>query len=178
MLLTRGRCLLGRLRGLAQLRYTTSGSLAPALLPQSQPSRLNGPTIRYLTGAQHIEDRTLGDEDDTSFNFEQVEKLVEDNTGTTLRPYQETAVSACLSALSSGLTRLGVSSPTGSGKTTMFISLIPRIETTTEGSRVLILVGSVELANQAENAARRLLGDGYRIEVEQGKRIASGTADM
>jgi ATP-dependent helicase IRC3 len=60
----------------------------------------------------------------------------------------------------------------------MFMSLIPRVETVGQRGRVLILVGSVELAIQAESAAKRLLGDGWRIEVEQGKRMASGTADM
>jgi superfamily II DNA or RNA helicase len=95
-----------------------------------------------------------------------------------LRPYQEDAITSCLEALSSGLTRIGVSSPTGSGKTTMFMSLIPKVADQGERTRTLILVSSVDLASQAEGAARRMLGPGYRIEVEQGKRIASGTADV
>lgn len=95
-----------------------------------------------------------------------------------LRPYQEAAITACLEALSGGLTRIGVSSPTGSGKTTMFMSLIPKVIDQGERTRSLILVSSVDLASQAEGAARRMLGPGYRIEVEQGKRIASGTADV
>jgi superfamily II DNA or RNA helicase len=95
-----------------------------------------------------------------------------------LRPYQEAAITSCLEALSSGLTRIGVSSPTGSGKTTMFMSLIPKVPDQGERTRTLILVSSVDLASQAEGAARRMLGPGYRIEVEQGKRIASGTADV
>ncbi|KAI9632391.1 P-loop containing nucleoside triphosphate hydrolase protein [Dioszegia hungarica] len=99
-----------------------------------------------------------------------------------LRDYQHDAIQACLDALSSGLTRIGVSSPTGSGKTTMFMHLIPLIASP-EGSqdgrgRTLILVGSVELANQAEAAARRLLGEGYSVEVEQAGRRASGRADV
>jgi ATP-dependent helicase IRC3 len=95
-----------------------------------------------------------------------------------LRPYQEAAITSCLEALSSGLTRIGVSSPTGSGKTTMFMSLIPKVPDQGERTRTLILVSSVDLASQAEGAAKRMLGPGYRIEVEQGKRIASGTADV
>ena len=64
-----------------------------------------------------------------------------------LRPYQEAAITSCLEALSAGLTRIGVSSPTGSGKTTMFMSLIPKVG---NGSgRSLILVSSVDLASQA-----------------------------
>jgi superfamily II DNA or RNA helicase len=95
-----------------------------------------------------------------------------------LRPYQEAAITSCLEALSSGLTRIGVSSPTGSGKTTMFMSLIPEIPERGQRTRTLILVSSVDLASQAEGAARRMLGPEYRIEVEQGKRMASGTADV
>jgi ATP-dependent helicase IRC3 len=153
----------------------------------------------------------------------------------TLRPYQHAAVAACLDALSSGLFRIGVSSPTGSGKTTMFMSLIPRVRRgyqsqfveegdgvgnenrngseggggdgdgtlaaggddgfeasgaelglplgvvhpeTSHHGQTLIVVSSVELASQAEAAAQRLLGEGWSIEVEQGKRQASGYADV
>jgi len=96
---------------------------------------------------------------------------------TTLRPYQTEAIDACLAGLDRGLTRIGVSSPTGSGKTTMFMSLIPQVEYLGR-KQVLVLVGSVELALQAEAAAKRLLGPGYTIEVEQAKRVASGKADV
>lgn len=101
-------------------------------------------------------------------------------TGITLRPYQHTAINACLTALSSGLTRIGVSSPTGSGKTTMFMNLIPLIRSQglDEKGRTLIIVGSVELANQAESAAKRLLGKECLVEVEQAKRTSSGRANM
>jgi ATP-dependent helicase IRC3 len=44
--------------------------------------------------------------------------------------------------------------------------------------QTLIVVSSVELASQAEAAAQRLLGEGWSIEVEQGKRQASGYADV
>jgi superfamily II DNA or RNA helicase len=107
--------------------------------------------------------------------------LIEEETvasSVVLRPYQEAAITSCLEALLSGLTRIGVSSPTGSGKTTMFMSLIPKVTDQGERTRTMILVSSVDLASQAEGAARRMLGPGYRIEVEQGKRIASGTADV
>jgi ATP-dependent helicase IRC3 len=60
----------------------------------------------------------------------------------------------------------------------MFMSLIPKVPDQGERTRTLILVSSVDLASQAEGAARRMLGPGNRIEVEQGKRIASGTADV
>lgn len=105
-----------------------------------------------------------------------------------LRPYQESAIDACLSAIAAGKTRIGVSSPTGSGKTTMFMNLIPRFPTLKHRSRrkakehqggsVLIVVSSVELAAQAEGAARKLLGPAWSVEVEQSSRSASGIADM
>ncbi|WVQ78706.1 hypothetical protein IAT38_000793 [Cryptococcus sp. DSM 104549] len=101
-----------------------------------------------------------------------------------LRPYQRAAVDACLNALSSGLRRIGVSSPTGSGKTTMFMKLIPDVPFYKAGvvsedrGKTLIVVNSVELAEQAEAAAKRILGDGWTVEVEQGQRKASGSADI
>lgn len=96
-----------------------------------------------------------------------------------LRPYQEEAIEACLSALDRGLRRIGVSSPTGSGKTTMFMNLIPQVKLEDQKrTQTLILVGSVELALQAEGAAKRILGDQWSVEVEQSKRIASGNADV
>ncbi|ODO09276.1 hypothetical protein I350_02876 [Cryptococcus amylolentus CBS 6273] len=109
-----------------------------------------------------------------------------------LRPYQEHAISSCLSALERGLRRIGVSSPTGSGKTTMFMSLIPQVPfyrskgkgkarvEDGEGKRkqTLIVVSSVELAEQAEAAAKRLLGPGWTVEVEQARRSATGLADV
>ncbi|KAG8870992.1 hypothetical protein FRB98_001125, partial [Tulasnella sp. 332] len=79
-----------------------------------------------------------------------------------LRPYQEQCVDSCLSAIDSGLNRIGVLSPTGSGKTTIFCTLINRMQPTTSGaSRALILVGSIELARivtpyQTLNQANRL----------------------
>lgn len=46
-------------------------------------------------------------------------ELKQHQEGVVLRPYQEECVAACLEALQDGITRIGVSSPTGSGKTTM-----------------------------------------------------------
>ncbi|OCF45058.1 hypothetical protein I317_01109 [Kwoniella heveanensis CBS 569] len=154
-----------------------------------------------------------------------------------LRNYQVKAIQACDDALKRGVRRFGVSAPTGSGKTTMFMHLIPlvsddfaisssmsspSISSPSSGSsssspaidpqsfspddrsnndvtskrgqidkekeaqrpmkrqrrQTLILVGSVELANQAQRAAERLLGEGWTVEVEQSKRHASGKADV
>jgi ATP-dependent helicase IRC3 len=63
----------------------------------------------------------------------------------------------------------------------MFMHLIPKIASqgsSGERRKTLILVGSVELANQAEGAAIRLLGPDWNIEVEQAGRRASGHADV
>lgn len=103
--------------------------------------------------------------------------------GITLRPYQNAAIQACVDAFDSGLTRIGVSSPTGSGKTTMFMKLIPKVVEKQLGDKVerkqtLIIVNSVELARQSKNAAERLLPEGWTVEVEQGSSIASGSADV
>jgi len=96
-----------------------------------------------------------------------------------LRPYQEAAITACLDALGEGTTRMGVSSPTGSGKTTMFMRLIPHIVGTgKKRKKTLIIVNAIELASQSENAARRLLGQGWTVEMDQGKHQATGSADV
>lgn len=50
---------------------------------------------------------------------EEETEVAESSLGITLRPYQLDAIEACLDALKDGKTRIGVSSPTGSGKTTI-----------------------------------------------------------
>ncbi|PWN27946.1 P-loop containing nucleoside triphosphate hydrolase protein [Jaminaea rosea] len=104
-----------------------------------------------------------------------------------LRPYQERAVSECLQAIASGVTRIGVSSPTGSGKTTMFTELIARLPPIQHepsssahppGTRVLIVVNSIELALQASSAVTRTHPH-LHVEIEQGSNFkASGLADV
>lgn len=98
-----------------------------------------------------------------------------------LRPYQESSIDACLDALKSGSSRIGVSLPTGSGKTTVFISLLDRIKPPPENrhaSRALVVVNSIELARQAAAQAEKLHPD-WSVEIEQGsKHHASGDADL
>jgi ATP-dependent helicase IRC3 len=94
-------------------------------------------------------------------------------TGFKLRGYQQDAIDACLKALKEGLTRIGVSSPTGSGKTLMFASLIPHFlplgsKYRSNKSRVLILVGSEELADQAQAKIREVHRGQYFTGREQG----------
>lgn len=97
-----------------------------------------------------------------------------------LRPYQESCLEACLEALKKGPSRIGVSLPTGSGKTTVFISLLSRLSTPSlapEATRSLIVVNSVELALQTAVQAKRLFPH-WSVEIEQGKQHASGLADV
>ncbi|KAG1749940.1 P-loop containing nucleoside triphosphate hydrolase protein [Suillus paluster] len=98
-----------------------------------------------------------------------------------LRPYQESCLEACKNALQAGATRIGVSLPTGAGKTTVFISLLAQISPPSHSpstSRALIIVNSIELARQAAAQAAALFPQ-WRVEIEQGvKHKASGNADV
>ncbi|CAO1631835.1 unnamed protein product [Sympodiomycopsis kandeliae] len=101
-----------------------------------------------------------------------------------LRPYQERAVTECLNAINSGITRIGVSAPTGSGKTTMFTELIGRLPSRPhhsghkDGNNVLIIVNSIELAVQAATAVSRAYPH-LLVEIEQGAKFkANGFADV
>jgi len=98
-----------------------------------------------------------------------------------LRPYQQQCLDACLDALEAGYTRLGVSLPTGSGKTTVFVSLLSRLApppTNENATRSLIVVNSVELARQSAAQVARMFPD-WTVEIEQGSRhVASGFADV
>ncbi|KDR84936.1 hypothetical protein GALMADRAFT_131700 [Galerina marginata CBS 339.88] len=98
-----------------------------------------------------------------------------------LRPYQEHCLDACTDALASGSTRIGVSLPTGSGKTTVFISLLSRIAPPAENqaaTKSLIIVNSIELARQSADQVARLFPH-WRVEIEQGSKYqASGFADV
>ncbi|WFD43978.1 Putative ATP-dependent helicase IRC3 [Malassezia psittaci] len=96
-----------------------------------------------------------------------------------LRPYQAECVDTCLLALKRGVERIGVSSPTGSGKTIMFTDLLARVPAGPGGAQqVLILVNAVGLAEQAFTTVKRVFPH-LNVEIDQGqKRMASGTADV
>ncbi|KAG6898041.1 hypothetical protein C0992_006519, partial [Termitomyces sp. T32_za158] len=103
------------------------------------------------------------------------------STRFSLRPYQERCIDACLDALAAGASRIGVSLPTGAGKTTVFISLLSRLSVpaaSPTARRSLIVVNSIELARQsAEQVA--LLFPSWKVEIEQGcKHHATGDADV
>lgn len=98
-----------------------------------------------------------------------------------LRPYQEACLEACRAALTAGRRRIGVSLPTGAGKTTVFLTLLSRIAPPTQSPsavKSLIIVNSIELARQAAKQAATLFPD-WQVEIEQGVRHkASGLADV
>jgi ATP-dependent helicase IRC3 len=98
-----------------------------------------------------------------------------------LRPYQEHCLKACLDAHCSGASRIGVSMPTGAGKTAVFISLLSRLDPRKDhpdATKSLVIVNSIELAKQAAAQARQQRPD-WTVEIEQGgKHKASGDADL
>ncbi|GAA5950206.1 hypothetical protein JCM10213_005201 [Rhodosporidiobolus nylandii] len=104
--------------------------------------------------------------------------------GIRLRPYQTECIRAVLDELDRGeFQRLGVSAPTGSGKTAIFSSLIhylpPLIHPGTgqHATRVLIIVNSIQLATQTAAVVRRTY-PGMSVEVEQGNKRGTGMADV
>jgi ATP-dependent helicase IRC3 len=98
-----------------------------------------------------------------------------------LRPYQDICLKACLDARTAGASRIGVSLPTGAGKTAIFISLLSSLEPRKGrpgATKSLVIVNSIELAKQAAAQAKHLRPD-WVVEIEQGrKHQASGDADL
>jgi ATP-dependent helicase IRC3 len=98
-----------------------------------------------------------------------------------LRPYQDICLKACLDARTAGASRIGVSLPTGAGKTAIFISLLSSLEPRNGrpgATKSLVIVNSIELAKQAAAQAKHLRPD-WVVEIEQGsKHRASGDADL
>ena len=103
-------------------------------------------------------------------------------SGVQLRPYQEDCIETCIGALEEGKsTRLGVSLPTGSGKTTIFVALISKIKPPKNNPRAnksLIVVNSEDIARQSAQRMKQLFPD-LSVEIEQGaKNKATGFADV
>jgi hypothetical protein len=71
--------------------------------------------------------------------------------------------------------------PTGSGKTTVFVSLLSRLlppPTNENATRSLIIVNSIELARQSAEQVSRMFPH-WTVEIEQGaKHVASGFSDV
>ena len=98
-----------------------------------------------------------------------------------LRPYQEACLAACFDALRAGSSRIGVSLPTGGGKTAVFISLLSKLGPPADrpdAKRSLVIVNSIELALQAAAQASKMRPD-WTVEIEQGlEHRATGQADV
>lgn len=73
---------------------------------------------------------------------------------TTLRPYQEDAVTALLKAWESGTRRPAVVAATGAGKTVMFAHLIAAWQLANVGRRTVVVVHTNELVEQTLNKVR------------------------
>lgn len=102
--------------------------------------------------------------------------------GIQLRPYQETCLRTCLETLQAGsATRIGISLPTGSGKTTVFVSLVSMLQPpkqNPEARRALIIVNSAELARQSAEQVEKMFPD-LTVEIDQGTKYkATGMADV
>lgn len=100
--------LLGAYMGSARLGIGRTARLplthTPAALGGAATS--SGPLVRYASSAAAVAEV----EEDEDFEDAEVSQ------GPTLRPYQEACVQECLANLAAGISRIGVSSPTGSGK--------------------------------------------------------------
>lgn len=75
-------------------------------------------------------------------------------TVTTLRPYQEDAVTALLKAWKDGIRRPAVVAATGAGKTVMFAHLIAAWALANRGRRAVVVVHTNELVGQTLNKVR------------------------
>ncbi|KAG4303052.1 hypothetical protein PCK1_000718 [Pneumocystis canis] len=96
----------------------------------------------------------------------------------TLRPYQEACIQACLNSIREGKRRLGVSLATGSGKTLIFSSLIQKINPIqANATQTLILAHRRELVEQAFQQCRLLYPE-KTIDIEMANIHASGLADI
>lgn len=97
-----------------------------------------------------------------------------------LRPYQQSCLDACHASLRAGVTRIGVSLPTGAGKTTIFTALLSQFPSPrpSQASGSLIIVNNIELARQAAAQAERTHPH-WKVELEQGSNHrATGRADV
>ncbi|CCH44066.1 ATP-dependent RNA helicase [Wickerhamomyces ciferrii] len=95
-----------------------------------------------------------------------------------LRDYQQKCIDSCLDALNNKRRRIGVSLPTGGGKTVVFSSLIDQVKPREGyGNKTLILAHRTELIQQAAKTVKSILPSKL-IEVEMAKYHSSGDCDV
>jgi ATP-dependent helicase IRC3 len=98
-----------------------------------------------------------------------------------LRTYQEDAVHAVLQALKDGLTRVGVSAPTASGKTVIFMALMPLVPVPKHrenAEKILILTNSVTLCHQTRKEVLKTYGKKYNVGLQQGESTVTEYDDV
>ncbi|MDX2054810.1 MAG: DEAD/DEAH box helicase [Polyangiaceae bacterium] len=91
----------------------------------------------------------------------------------TLRPYQKEALSAVLAARRSGVRRMLVCLPTGSGKTVIFSELAKLAQ-----RQVLVLAHREELLEQAREKLERALDGAGIVAIERGEQRAGKNAKV
>jgi superfamily II DNA or RNA helicase len=84
-----------------------------------------------------------------------------------LRSYQQKAYDAFWTAMRSGTRRIGLSAPTGAGKTVVFTAIAKKILIEDSKAKVLLIVNSEELAIQAEASISRAFNDMISIGHER-----------
>jgi superfamily II DNA or RNA helicase len=84
-----------------------------------------------------------------------------------LRTYQEAAVGAFFAAYAAGMRRIGLSAPTGAGKTLVFSTIIRKVLEECRYGKVLVLVNNEELANQAAAKIRHVFDNMVSIGHER-----------
>ena len=94
-------------------------------------------------------------------------------TGFKLRPYQQEAIDAVVTARREGSKRLLICLPTGSGKTIIFSRLAALAK-----RPVLVLAHREELLGQAKQKIEAALGTKGQVSIEQGQRHASKKAKV
>lgn len=108
-----------------------------------------------------------------------VTDLEDDETYQEPRVYQQTAIGAINGSLNEGCLRVGVSAPTGAGKTIIFANVVRDTLHKHPNGRVIVLVDSQEQATQAENKLEEVCGFGsIKLDHERSIRRANKRANV
>lgn len=108
----------------------------------------------------------------------EIEQSVSPRPRFSLREYQQECINKCLEALESARRRIGVSLPTGGGKTVVFSTLIDHVKPRNgHGDKVLILAHRKELVFQAATTCKSIHPDKI-VEVEMADYHATEDADI
>jgi ATP-dependent helicase IRC3 len=95
-----------------------------------------------------------------------------------LREYQQKAVDAFMEARERGLTRIGLSAPTGAGKTVVFAAIIRQELSKYRRKKALVVVNSEELAEQANEKILNEFEERVQIGFERGTSRAPGRSHV